>query len=120
LPRSSETLMNLEAALDRVDGDREFLDEMAGMFLKDSSQLMNRIRDGIAGGDLSRAGNAAHTLKNWASGFCAPEVYQAAELVERQLDSGSSDGTEWSCKSLETCLEQLALELDRYSKPAPG
>ena len=81
--------LNLDAALDRVDGDREFFGEMVRNFLKDSPQLMNRIRDGIAVGDLYPAGSAAHALKNWASGFGAPEVYQAAELIEQQLDSGS-------------------------------
>ena len=41
----------------RVNGDRKFFGEMAGIFLKESPHLMSRIRDGIAGGDLRRAGS---------------------------------------------------------------
>ena len=111
--------LNLDAALDRVDGDREFFGEMVSNFLKDSPQLMNRIRHGIAVGDLYPAGRAAHALKNWASGIGAPEVYQAAELIEQQLDSGSGAGTEYSCDSLEKCLDELTVELHRFAWAEP-
>ena len=43
--------MDLAAALDRVDGDRAFLGEMAAMFLAESPGLMAQIRDALARGD---------------------------------------------------------------------
>jgi two-component system sensor histidine kinase/response regulator len=110
--------INLDAALERVNGDRHFFRQMAGAFSKESPDLMSRIRDGIAGGDVPRAGIAAHTLKNWASGFVAPEVQQAAELIENQLDSGAIACAKKSYEPLARFLDQLADELDRFSRPA--
>jgi signal transduction histidine kinase/HPt (histidine-containing phosphotransfer) domain-containing protein/BarA-like signal transduction histidine kinase len=119
-PAISQNRTDLEAALKRVNGDRQFFRQMAGIFLDESPRLMSRIRDGLAGGDLSKAGIAAHTLKNWASGFVAQDVHLAAELVEKQIDSGAIDGAKSSYEPLERVLDDLAHELDRFAGLADG
>jgi two-component system sensor histidine kinase/response regulator len=111
--------VNLDIALDRINGDRKIFGEMAGIFLKESPHLMRCIRDGIAGGDRRQAGNAAHNLKNWAAAFVAPQVSAAAAVVEEQLDAGAFDHARSSFGPLEQNLDQLAVELDRYAKAGP-
>jgi CheY-like chemotaxis protein len=111
---------NLQAALERVNGDRQFFREMSGVFLTASPRLTRRIRDAIDAGDLKAAGIAAHALKNWASGFVAPDVHRAAEIVERQLDAGSMNIDINSCANLERLVAQLSREIERFSDEPVG
>jgi two-component system sensor histidine kinase/response regulator len=106
--------MDLDAALDRINGDRKMFGEMAGIFLRESPRLLRFIRDGIAGGDLPQAGNAAHNLKNWAAAFVAPDLRAAAERIEEQLDSGALERAQTCFGPLEFNLDQLADELHRF------
>jgi len=114
-PSSSHNQMNFDAALERVSGDLTFFGEMTDVFLQESPGLLSRIRDGIALGDLPQAGIAAHALKNWASGFVAPQVGEVAEILEEQLDSGAVDSAKTLFEPLERTIDQLTAELVAFS-----
>jgi hypothetical protein len=58
---------------------------------------------------------ASHALKNWASGFVAPQVGEAAEILEEQLDSGAVDGTKTLFEPQERAIERLIKELVEFS-----
>ena len=57
----------------------------------------------------------SHALKNWASGFVATQVGEAAEILEEQLDSGVVDSTKTLFEPQERAIERLIEELVAFS-----
>ena len=109
--RSKGPLMKLTAALDRVGGDRDFLGQMAEQFLEECPRLLATLGEGLAQYDISRAGVAAHELKNWVGNFAAPSVFEALAALEKLIRAALRPGPPIS--NLEHDLERLAEELAR-------
>ncbi len=55
--------MDLDIALSHVDGDIQFLAELAELFLQDYPRLLGELRLSILQGNYSDLERAAHTLK---------------------------------------------------------
>ncbi|HEX3872098.1 MAG TPA: response regulator, partial [Pirellulales bacterium] len=63
---SAEPVLDEEVALSRVDGDRELLNELVGIFLRESAQWIAEARQAIETSDLARLHRAAHTVRGAA------------------------------------------------------
>ena len=70
------------AALASVDGDRDFLRQLADTFLQDSPHWLTEIETGLAERASLRINRAAHALKGASFYFGAPAVSAAAESLE--------------------------------------
>jgi CheY-like chemotaxis protein/HPt (histidine-containing phosphotransfer) domain-containing protein len=81
-------VLDTAAALARVDGDRQFLVEMATLFRAEYPRLLDEIERGISAGDPPRVARATHSLKNWASGFAAPAAFEILRELERAVGHG--------------------------------
>ncbi len=77
-----------DVALQSVDGDRELLVEMAGLFLQDSGRLLDEIGQAIQAGDAAGLHFSAHTLKGSVSNFAAGEARETAWRLEMLGRSG--------------------------------
>ena len=55
--------MDLNIALSHVDGDLQFLAELAELFLQDYPRLLEELRHSVLSEDYSNLERAAHTLK---------------------------------------------------------
>src|ERR1044071_5759624 len=77
------SLINREAALDRVGGDEELLAEIARLFLEDYPRMVADIRDAIAAGDALGLEHAAHSLKGSVANFSADPARDAAFELEK-------------------------------------
>jgi two-component system sensor histidine kinase/response regulator len=55
--------LNIDVALEHVDGDRELLSELASVFVQDCPRLMKEADEAILQRDFSLLERAAHTLK---------------------------------------------------------
>ncbi len=79
----SQPVMDLAAALDRLDGDQDLFLTLAGLFVERSAQALAAIQTATAAGDLPALIKEAHKLKGSAMEFCAkPAVASAAQLEE--------------------------------------
>ena len=81
--------MDLNVALAHVDGDRQFLAELASMFLQDYPRLLQEARDSILQGDHKTLERTAHTLKGRLAFFGVQkgrEKVIALELLGRSND----------------------------------
>lgn len=76
-------LVNREAALDRVGGDKELLAEIAQLFLEDYPRIMADIRTALHSNDAAGVEHAAHSLKGSVANFGAEPAWQAAFELER-------------------------------------
>jgi len=60
---------NSEGALAMLDGDTELFGELVKLFMSESVDLLNQIRDAIEQHDAKRLERAAHSLKGSAAAF---------------------------------------------------
>ena len=71
-----------EEALERVDGDENFLQELCQIFLQESPRLLEKLSDAIATNDVEAMQKAAHSLKGELSYLAVPSATQAAKQLE--------------------------------------
>jgi HPt (histidine-containing phosphotransfer) domain-containing protein len=105
-----ETVLNLAAALDRMGGDRELLEEVALLFLESSPSQLERIEQAVRARDAEALERAAHTLKGSLGNFAAEAAFETALRLEKMGRSGDLTGAEGA-------LQQLVIELERL-RPA--
>lgn len=79
---------NLAAALERLDGDRELLLMLIGVYLEDSQALVERLVAVIDKRDAAESQRAAHSLKGLAANFDGAPAAQAALVIEAAARQG--------------------------------
>lgn len=80
-PRPGATF-DRERALAGVDGDRELLAELAGLFREDCPRLLAALRAGGAAGDAEGVARAAHAIRGSVGIFGALRAATMAAALE--------------------------------------
>ena len=104
------------STLDRLDGDRELLTELAGLFAEQHPQFLNRTRTALEQEDGPGLLRAAHTMKGSVANFGATALVTALEQLETHGRSGDWTGARAGMEVVELHLERLAAELERIGK----
>lgn len=103
-----QPVMDLAAALDRLDGDQELFLTLAGLFVERSAPALEALQTALATQDLPALVKEAHKLKGSAMEFCAqPAVAAAAHLEESARKSAAQD--------LPAMAEQARAEVERLT-----
>ena len=93
-PMSAETVvLDLDAALKRLGGDRNILIELAKMFAEDAPGLLDAIKQGIQQARYSDAGRAAHSLRGLAANFSAARLMFRLRELEAVLAQDEREGS---------------------------
>jgi CheY-like chemotaxis protein/HPt (histidine-containing phosphotransfer) domain-containing protein len=74
--------------LRRVDGDRDLLREVAGLFFEDTPRLLAEVHNAITRGDGNALERSAHTLKGSVGNFGARVASEAAHRLEQMGRQG--------------------------------
>jgi PAS domain S-box-containing protein len=82
LPEGANTLIDQQALLAAVDGDRRLLRQLARLFLADYPRNLAQIKNALRLGDAQALAKAAHKLRGAVGNFAAMKVSAAAELME--------------------------------------
>ncbi|MEZ6144038.1 MAG: response regulator [Planctomycetaceae bacterium] len=110
-PRSKQKLMNREAALARLDGNRELLKDLIRYFLEDAPQLLEAAGSAIENDNVPEAERAAHSLKGLAANFDAEACVTIAKQLEDIARSGKLDQAAGILAALKTSVQNLSVEL---------
>ena len=89
--REPRPILDLAAALDRFDGDRELFLTLAGMFVERAERALTIIYGALALQDLPRVASEAHKLKGSALEFCAHAAVDAATRLEASARRAAAD-----------------------------
>ena len=100
-------MVNLAAALDRVGGDKDLLEEIAQLFLESSPGMLMEIQAAVAAKDPKGLEQAAHALKGSIGNFGAHLAFQAAFRLEKLGRTGKLSGAEQAYRTLEAEMEKL-------------
>jgi|GEM_PF-799218 len=106
--QASQHMLNLDEALNRVDGDRELLREMAGVFLDEYPLLLVTMQDALSHGNAQTLTYAVHTLKGSVANFAASNAFEAALKLEKIGRQGNLTQAKSALAELEAELARLA------------
>ena len=111
---------DFDAALDRVEGDRELLEELMGMFTAECSRDMAEIHKSLEARDMKLLERLAHTLKGASATLAAGAVSSAAAALEKQARTGEVGNAEQLLETLRREMGRLLGEIELFrGKVAP-
>lgn len=99
--------IDLNLALQRLNGRRNVLDQIIQTFLSDYATFIERFRTALDQGDMGTAQRMAHTLKGNAKYLSAVKLSKEAELMEELLIRGDQASIRNKLEDMETELEQV-------------
>jgi len=110
--KSTADSIDLEATLERLDGDRSLFQELAQVFKKDCPRIVEGMRRAIVVNDAKSLEGCAHTLKGSSASVGALAVSHAAGEIERLAHTGNVESTSVEFKILQEELERVFSELE--------
>jgi HPt (histidine-containing phosphotransfer) domain-containing protein len=108
----SADVIDLTAALQRVEGDRDVLEELMQVLKNDCTRIVGEMRQAISSGNTEALSRLAHSLKGSSASLSARAVSQAAAELERQARSGDLASANEQFKTLEREAECLGAEIE--------
>jgi two-component system, sensor histidine kinase and response regulator len=108
--------IDFAAALDRLEGDRELLGELAQMFRKECPRAIEEILAAIAAPDAKTLERHAHSLRGSSANLGACAVSLAAGALEDCARSGNLERADDLFQTLEQELSHLLSELETISQ----
>jgi two-component system sensor histidine kinase/response regulator len=108
--------LDMAAALERVEGDRELLEELARLFAEECSGDMARLRQAMDGGDARMIEQLAHKMKGAALSLGAPKVSAAASELEIQARTGDLENTAQLIQNLTREVDVLLPNLESFCR----
>jgi CheY-like chemotaxis protein len=101
----STDCVNVEELLERVDGDRAFIAELAEIFREDYPRQIQALREGVISVEPDKVRCAAHALKGALSNLAATQASSLAASLEAKGRSGDLAGTARVVDQLESELQ---------------
>jgi two-component system sensor histidine kinase/response regulator len=105
--QTQEQIFDQSATLAHVEGDWELLAELVELSISESGNLLDEIRQSIAGADCSGLQRSAHALKGAAGNFGATQVIDLARRLEEMGKTSRLDRASELCSSLEQVTQRL-------------
>ena len=103
-----------------VDGDRELMVEVVGLFAEECPRLLSEIRDAIARSDAETLERAAHTLKGLMSTFGADAAREAALRLETMGRNDDLTEADEACAALQQHAEGLVPQVIALAEGEAG
>jgi CheY-like chemotaxis protein len=98
--------------LDRVDGDREFLNEILDAFRSESHNLLREAKTAVAAQDFSIVRQNAHAIRGAAANLSGTATVKAAQALEDAGIDADIPGTLQAISSVENQIERLQATLE--------
>jgi HPt (histidine-containing phosphotransfer) domain-containing protein len=116
MPAGETQTFDLEALVERLDGDLRLARELVETYLEESPAMRAGIREALRRHDASRLFRAAHALRGALAAVAAP----GAERLSHRLESEARRGEVASepAAALETELDRLEQALRSYLREA--
>ena len=114
--KPQKEIVNTSAIMERVDGDRELLNEIVELFLAECPKLVSNIKEAIAKQDSKTLEYAAHTLKGAVGNLAASATYDCAQELENMGRNDTLSGVEIAYQELEKNIERLKPVLTALTK----
>lgn len=112
--QTSGTVLDIDATLARLGGDRRLLTDILGFFLEDAPPLLQEVHAAVRQSDADEVRSKAHALKGLAAGCGGVRAAQAAQRVERAGETGDLEEVESQLESLDAEIDLLQREAQQW------
>ncbi|MBI4517040.1 MAG: Hpt domain-containing protein [Deltaproteobacteria bacterium] len=103
-----DAVLDMDTALERLEGDHDLLRELVQLFLEEVPDLTRTIHGAVEQRQAKALQQAAHSLKGAAANLSATAVAESAKRLEHMgRDNDFSQAPE-ALAALQTNLERLA------------
>jgi CheY-like chemotaxis protein len=109
---AASTRLDMAAALERVEGDRDLLEELVRIFADECPGNLKEIRLALSGRDAHALRLLAHTVKGAAMNLGALKVSEAALALENQARAGDLENAAPLAENLAKEIELLMPEME--------
>jgi PAS domain S-box-containing protein len=113
MPQPAEEV-GFQAALRRMDGDRELFRNLAQFFAEDGPALVVQIREALAARDWPALELAAHSLKGMARNFEARQAAKLAGQLEQHGHDQTFEGGDEQLAQLDEHVQRLLRALKAF------
>lgn len=93
LQGSPERVLDIDVALERVEGDRDLFKNLLEIFFEESRSNIKGIREAFDARDVSLLERLAHTVNGSAANVGANAVSKAASVLEKQAGTGDLESS---------------------------
>ena len=104
-------IFDLSPALEQLDGDRELLCEIAGVFIEDYQSMLSLIKTAIDDGDREGLQRASHALKGVIVNFCCTRAAEHSQALEGMGNTGEMSAAVETFTNLEAEIDHLIAAL---------
>ena len=105
-------VLDFAAALERVEGDRELLESLMGMFAGECPHDIAEMRKSLEARDMGLLERLAHTIKGASANLAAGRVADAAFALEKQARTGEVGDAEQLLQTLVSEINRLLPEIE--------
>jgi HPt (histidine-containing phosphotransfer) domain-containing protein len=102
--------------MERLGGDLELFQEIAGLFREDCPKMLSEIRSAVHTANPAALERAAHTLKGCVANFGAQAAVQAALNLEKIGRARQIDAAPAACQTLESEIARFQAALDALAR----
>jgi signal transduction histidine kinase/DNA-binding response OmpR family regulator len=111
--------VNVEKALQRLDGDTSLYRMVAELLLTDAPAQVEQLRNARAAGDWVSAMRAAHTLKSLAANVGAEELQEQAQVLESALGRHEEPAVAQAAPAFEQELARVLAAIQAFLAAPP-
>ena len=108
------TVINVESAKARMDGDESLVIDLAQFFLEDAPKFVKEIEKALEAGHAEVVERAAHSLKGLAANFDAETLATSAMIVEEHGRNENLDQAREQFADLRKSAESVTAAIQAY------
>jgi CheY-like chemotaxis protein/HPt (histidine-containing phosphotransfer) domain-containing protein len=112
--------LNADGLIRSFENDQELFQELVEIFLNDSPQMLNTLRDSLKSTDAKTFKRTAHSLKGMLRNFQAESAAETAFELEQIGEQGKLDDADQIVDSLAAQLDDVARKLKEVVKKISG
>jgi HPt (histidine-containing phosphotransfer) domain-containing protein len=103
-----------ESALERVDGDKDFLMELFNIAIEDSATRLKNIEEAINSGEAKKIATESHAMKSAMGNIGAMLCHAACLKLETLGKSNSLENIAIELANLKNQIELFKLEIEKF------
>jgi HPt (histidine-containing phosphotransfer) domain-containing protein len=112
----SEEIIDLKDVLDRVQDDKELLDELLDIYQEDFVQKRSALQAAIAATDIAAVKMVAHSMKGSSGNISAKSMHAACLKLEALAKEGKTDGMQEVVVDIDSYFERIKVFAARFKK----
>jgi CheY-like chemotaxis protein len=111
----AEPPIDIDRALEQLGGDMSLLEELAGLFADEFTELHSRLAAAVASGNFKETATVAHRIKGSLGSLSALPAMNAATALEMAGKAANADEVTASWEALVEQFTQLEPEIQRMT-----